>query len=682
MAKTLLQTTQYTTVSASTTRYAGCFSGGLSVSDTEANKQRTFRTAGVLSMLYVRVSSNGITGTTPTVICLRKNGANGNMVVSIPSGATGEFRDAGATDSVAAGDEINYSIVAGTSGSSIAIYTISTSFSATSNTVSVLGHSTLVTFTSALTVIYFPPSGYSTSYSTIELNRQVQSNTAGTLKNLFVYVSTNTRTTASTLVSRIDTATGNLSISITATTTGIFEDTANSDAVTANQTVGTRLTLGNSLENLRIEIISAEFETTNSKTFLGGGGSAGSNITISTIGYTLPTSYFGISHGREYATTESYVSAEVGMGLTLSNLWLYVSANTLSTATTMDLRKNQASTAVTLSITASTTGAFEDTTNSVSYLYSDEACVRFNNGDTPTGSATVTNWSLLAESTDTAIEIRVNDTITTTESATTTAHRSISMFDYLFPADSKIEVPGSNYFGGPIVYGSTGTLEAAAQSFVAISTKLSSMQIYLVRSGTPGDDITINITASLGGASLGSATVVAPPTAYTTVTFTDPVTLTSGNTYYAEVTRTGSRNTSNFIYGQMTSPTYEFPLGDAYYRSSGVWTNYSSSFGDWRSSFTFTGIQTLTMDNLAISVSDSISTTEYMDHGNISLVISDSISISENVATGQTTSPYIDIQIGDEIIIEDTPTFDSIRYSADAGHDGINGTMRNIKGNS
>jgi len=678
MAKTLLQTATPFSVNAGVTSYVFCLFGFSITHATEANRYRTFRTAGKLSSMFLRVKSNSLTGTTNTTVRTRINGSDGNMIISIPSGATGYFRDSGSTDTIAAGDEVGYKVVAGTAGSSISIGVLSCSFSATSNTTISIATKVVSSFLTASTTRYFAPAGYA-STGTVELQSQVQCNTAGTLKNLYVYIDSNARTTATTFDMRINSATGTLGVSVGSGATGIFEDTASTDAVAVNDTLGFMAVTGLGSEVIAPAIISVEFETTNNKFFT----SAGNNT-----GFTrgTHTSYMGICNGQDntfnYSSDELERSGEIGFGAVISNLWIYISANTNTTASSVILRKELADTAVSVSIAATTTGAFEDTTNSVTYTWSDRAGIKYINTDSASGTMTIHNWSLLVESTDTALEIRVNDTITTTESATTTAHRSISAFDYLFPADSKIEVPGFNYLGGPIVYGSTGTLEAAAQSFVAISTKLSSMQIYLVRSGTPGDDITINITASLGGASLGSATVVAPPTAYTTVTFTDPVALTSGNTYYAEVTRTGSRNTSNFIFGQITSPAYEFPLGDVYYRSSGVWTNYSSSSGDWRSSFTFTGIQTLTMSNLAISVSDSISMIEDMDLGNLSINKSESISISENVSTVQTTDPNTSIQISDSITIEDEPTFDSIRYSADAGHDGINGTMRNIKGNS
>src|SRR3990167_9488536 len=67
--------------------------------------------------------------------------------------------------------------------------------------------------------------------------------TAGTLANLYVYISQNDRG-ASTYKSWINVSAGNLSVSITASGTGGFEDTSNSDSITAGDAVNAQSITG------------------------------------------------------------------------------------------------------------------------------------------------------------------------------------------------------------------------------------------------------------------------------------------------------------------------------------------------------------------------------------------------------------------------------------------------------
>src|SRR3990167_7824688 len=80
----------------------------------EVSRQITYRTAGMLKQLYVNVPAN--TATANSTVRVRKNGANGNQLVTIPSATTGVFEDNVNTDAVAAGDEVAYETVRGGTG--------------------------------------------------------------------------------------------------------------------------------------------------------------------------------------------------------------------------------------------------------------------------------------------------------------------------------------------------------------------------------------------------------------------------------------------------------------------------------------------------------------------------------------------------------------------------------------
>src|SRR3990167_11137323 len=108
MAK-VLQVTDNTTLNSALTRYSNCANSTTGDNLTEANRQITYRSAGTLSNLWVNVDSNTLDGT--TTIRTRINGANGAQSVSFASSTTGIAEDTTNSDTIVAGDEVNYSLV-------------------------------------------------------------------------------------------------------------------------------------------------------------------------------------------------------------------------------------------------------------------------------------------------------------------------------------------------------------------------------------------------------------------------------------------------------------------------------------------------------------------------------------------------------------------------------------------
>lgn len=364
MAKTLLTSHSNIGANAGTTYYGAIYTGNLStLATSEAQKQRTFNSAGIISNLYCRVSVNDRGASTLT---LRKNAGNGSESVSIGASTTGEFEDTSNTDSVSAGDEINYSLVTGAGGTTFTFALVSAVFSATTNTVCVLGNSGgNVDWASGTR--YLPLGGHGNPASS-EGRTQFKVTTAGTLKNLFVYVSTNARTTTTSIGSRIAAGNGNLVVSITASSTGIFEDTSNTDAVSSGNLCNFYITTSTGTEVLALTLVSVEFETTTNK-FISQGSSANSSVSISaSITYWLGLGGFLTL----ISATESNYSTEAQMSFDVTNMWLFVSANSITGTSTVSLRKNQVAGNNTISIAGSATGAFEDTTNTDSFVATDE----------------------------------------------------------------------------------------------------------------------------------------------------------------------------------------------------------------------------------------------------------------------------------------------------------------------
>lgn len=118
--------------------------------------------------------------------------------------------------------------------------------------------------------------------------------------------------------------------------------------------------------------------------------------------------------------------------------------------------------------------------------------------------------------------------------------------------------------------------QAQAQSFVASQTSITSIQLKVAKLGTPTDNLILDLTSTLGGASLGTVTV--PVSSFNTgdvitFTFSSAVTVVSGNTYYIQITRSGSRDTTNFAAIYVKYLTNPYADGQSWSEGNAVWGN-------------------------------------------------------------------------------------------------------------
>ncbi len=383
MGKAIQSVSTTATVGAGSTVF--CAPSGVNINTVvEARAQVRFRSAGTIRGLSIVVATNA---TTANSTCrTRINGANGNQLITIPSATTGNFQDTTNSDSVVASDLVCTTVVNG-GGGTILVSNIMFEFDATTNTVIKNVSCADVNFSTASATV-FAPLGGSLIWGTVEADTQARVRAAGTLKNLAIHIRTNGRSTSSTLVSRLNGANGNLSITIASLTTGILEDTTNSDTLASADLSNFQLTTGTGTGNLNINTCGADYETTDSKFQMVGGFSTGTALT----GATRFLSFGNSSQGH---TTEARAATTMPFAFTARNLGIYCSANATTGASTVDLRVNNASSAVTISVGAGLTGWFEDTTNSVSITTSDVACWRIASGSG--GSATWHTITMVGE---------------------------------------------------------------------------------------------------------------------------------------------------------------------------------------------------------------------------------------------------------------------------------------------
>lgn len=220
--------------------------GGINTSIILASSKVRYYSGGILTNYALMVTSNN--DTSNITVTLKKNaGTSGNQSISITASTTGLFEDTGNTDTVAAGDDWYAETSTVTAAKVVQITFSSIIFDASSNTVSKPGN-----FTGSAGGLVSNPTASSTTYvrlgpSTLiasEASTQYKVLSSVTGKKLYVYVTTNTRSSTTTVGSRKNTSNGAMSVSIPTVTTGVFEDTSNTDSLVFNDLYNCYLTAG------------------------------------------------------------------------------------------------------------------------------------------------------------------------------------------------------------------------------------------------------------------------------------------------------------------------------------------------------------------------------------------------------------------------------------------------------
>ncbi|MCJ7828204.1 MAG: hypothetical protein MUP81_00490 [Dehalococcoidia bacterium] len=346
-------------INAATTRYLSCGNAIASHSTIEALYQVPYRSAGVLDHLQVRVYANTLDN--DCVFRSRIPAGNGNLVYTVATTLTGLFEDTTNHDDIAAGNTVNYSANTSAAASGTISGSISTVYTATSNTV--VWHIATTTgsyqnYNGVSTTYFEPLTGPLQAEATTEAKTQFQINGAGTLQNFAVSVVTNTRTTTTVVGVHIDGVAGNLIYNVGAGVTGVLEDTGHTDSVSANSVVNYYVTTGNDdVHIFRIRFISCEFSTTTSifNSIVSDTTKAAQNKNI--------TVYVSLGGTITVTSTESNFQHKMAVACTASNLIVYVSANSITAGTVSHFvfRKGGGDTDLDISVDGGATGLFEDT---------------------------------------------------------------------------------------------------------------------------------------------------------------------------------------------------------------------------------------------------------------------------------------------------------------------------------
>lgn len=365
---------------ATATNYYPCGLCAIRLVTSEADIQIPYRTAGTFSKLYINVATNTVTGGNSS-INLRVNGSSVNNTITIVASTTGEFEDTSNSDSIATGDLVNYQVVGGGSSGSFTHTGVTILFNASgealykfiSNQFSGLSTDSITT--------YFPLSALGVNQTVAnDTNSQFKYKTAATLKNMAILVYGNARITDNIFNSRINAANGNITITIPALTTGLFEDATNTDSISVDDLVNYAMTSDIGGGALQIRFISVEAVTTNDKqnVISGTGAVTGSTQAANDV------KYIAIAGSSSGGTTESNQSCKTNISFGSSNLECYLYSNGVTATTTITIRKNGVDKTQNISIPASTSGYFEDTTNTDYYKATDRVNYKIVVGSTGT----------------------------------------------------------------------------------------------------------------------------------------------------------------------------------------------------------------------------------------------------------------------------------------------------------
>jgi hypothetical protein len=360
---------------------SGAYQAQVQTTDVARTK---FRTAGTFRDLRVRVLSN--LRTSATDVRTYKNGVDGTLQVRVPALTTGNYSDPTHTDTVAVGDVWSYRIQRFASGAlTFGPRDIRVTWSTASGATHLVAHHNGGTGSATSFIAITGSHNTSTTASATETHVQHKLPIAGTLQHPSLDVVTNTRNGALTYTLRKNAADTAVVISVTAATTGLFEDASNSAAVVATDLVCWSRAVGGASGAAAINSHGITFvPTTADEWWAGGIGASTGNGTLA----FAQTAYFAPIGQAESNATEAERQNEVGLdGTSLLSLTTQISS-TPNAASTMTLRKNGVDTAIAVSIPQATSGWVTTSGGPVTYDATDLLSVKVVTG----GSSSALSW--------------------------------------------------------------------------------------------------------------------------------------------------------------------------------------------------------------------------------------------------------------------------------------------------
>lgn len=193
--------------------------------------------------------------------------------------------------------------------------------------------------------------------------------TAGTYTKLTIHISSNTSNQPATFKFMIDEVPGNMSITIPAGATGIFQDSSNQDVTVGGEYLAYQLlNTAFSTGNIVIRGVGCLFQASGGETVYRMLGSVG---VASALGFGVTRYFTPLGAWVSQFVTQSNANTHLNFAGTVRNAAVNMRSNTLNGASTATLMKNNVATGIVITIPAGTSGWFEDTVNEVDFVAGD-----------------------------------------------------------------------------------------------------------------------------------------------------------------------------------------------------------------------------------------------------------------------------------------------------------------------
>lgn len=388
----LLSTLNGTVAAAGTTQYIVLGTSRIVASTTEQNRKVRYYTAGTLRRLSIKVDVNTADG--DSIVTVRKNGGDGNISVTIPAGRTGTFENTNTQDTVAVNDDLNYKLVVGGStgefgGVGFTQFRIlfDTGKPNLAVTKIVNNADSLNTLAVDFESRFLSLTGQMAIGQTNEDLEKIKIRFSATAKNMYAYVSANTRGEDTTVTLKQNSIPTSLAVTFPAAGGAGLQANTSTVTLSIGDDVNWAVDTQGGGGSITFEVISVEIHST-----------SGCFVMPATIvGSYAPlegtTTYWGIggilTPDPGDPTIESSVQLNPRIRCTITSLGCRVSdgANSIGANSTLLLRVNGVDTAISITIGALLTGYFEDTAHSVVVNPDDLICYKLTTDAVGDGSS-------------------------------------------------------------------------------------------------------------------------------------------------------------------------------------------------------------------------------------------------------------------------------------------------------
>jgi len=252
------------TVTDNTTRFAGVNTSWQGAGVTEANNQQVIRTAGVFKNLYVRLTQNDVASATSCTVTLDVNAVASALTVSFGTSQTGVVEDITHSVTVAANDLLTHkTVVTSVPGThTVTFGLIGMQFVPTDTTKCVISHMMIAPdVIQGTSVTIFVPVNGSSVWSNGASDSQFNVRTPMTASGLRMNVSSNGRSSTTTIGLYKNSGIGNQVVSYTAGQTGTKEDTTNTDSLVEGDAVCFYASPGTGTGTIGVNTLSVEFQS-------------------------------------------------------------------------------------------------------------------------------------------------------------------------------------------------------------------------------------------------------------------------------------------------------------------------------------------------------------------------------------------------------------------------------------